>query len=83
MGDGTTVSCDGAGTTYNPRVHDPDAESPDCGHTYTATGEREVTADLSWEVEWSTTDGDGGDLPALTTTSSEQVRVIESSGVVT
>ena len=83
MGDGTTVECDGAGTAYSPRVHDPAGESPDCGHTYTATGEREVTASLSWSVSWSSSDGEGGDLPPLTTTSSEEVRVIESSGVVT
>lgn len=84
MGDGTTVSCDGPGTAYNPRVHDPAAESPDCGHTYTATSaENEVTAAVSWAVSWSSTDGDGGDLPALVTESSQTVRVIESSGVVT
>lgn len=83
MGDGGSVSCDGSGTAYNPRVHEPDAESPDCGHTYTATGEREVTASLSWEVEWSSTDDEGGGLPPLTTSSSAQVQVIESSGVVT
>ena len=84
MGDGTTVSCEGPGTAYDPRVHDPDADSPDCGHTYTtASAENDVTAHMTWEVSWASTDGDGGDLPVLTTTSSEQVRVIESSGVVT
>lgn len=83
MGDGTTVECDGPGTAYNPGVHDPSEPSPDCGHTYTSTGEREVVAQISWEVEWTSTDDEGGTLPALTTESSAQVRVIESSGVVT
>lgn len=83
MGDGGTVSCESAGTAYDARLHDPETESPDCGHTYTSTGDREVTARLSWAVAWSSTEGEGGDLSALTTSSTEQVRVIESAGVVT
>ncbi|WP_460772945.1 hypothetical protein [Nocardiopsis nanhaiensis] len=83
MGDGTTQECDGPGTVYNPHTHDADAASPDCGHTYTSTGEHDVVAQISWEVEWTSTDEDGGTLPALSTESSTQVRVIESSGVVT
>ena len=83
MGDGTTHECDGPGTAYDPHTHDADAASPDCGHTFTSTGEHDVVAQISWEVEWTSTDEDGGTLPALSTESSTQVRVIESSGVVT
>ncbi|WP_223830230.1 hypothetical protein [Nocardiopsis quinghaiensis] len=84
MGDGTTVECDGPGTAYDPQVHDPAEPSPDCGHTYTfASSSYELTARMSWEVEWSSSDGDGGTLPALETETSMNVRVVESSGVVT
>lgn len=84
MGDGTTVDCEGSGTAYDPAAHEPDEESPDCGHTYTsANSSYDLTASLSWEVEWSSSDGEGGALPALVTETSTSVRVIESSGVVT
>jgi hypothetical protein len=84
MGDGTTVECEGPGTPYDPEVHDPAESSPDCGHTFTSTSSGyEVTASLSWQVEWSSSDGEGGTFPALTTETSTTVRVVESSGVVT
>lgn len=84
MGDGTTVECEGPGTAYDPDVHDPAESSPDCGHTFTSISSGyEVTASLSWEVEWSSSDGAGGTFPALTTETSTTVRVVESSGVVT
>ncbi|WP_435110478.1 hypothetical protein [Nocardiopsis synnemataformans] len=84
MGDGTTVECEGPGTAYDPDVHDPAEPSPDCGHTFTSiSGGYEVTASLSWQVEWSSSDGEGGTFPALTTQTSTTVRVVESSGVVT
>ncbi|MFL1427523.1 MULTISPECIES: hypothetical protein [unclassified Nocardiopsis] len=83
MGDGTTVECDGPGTAYTPRLHDPADASPDCGHTYTSRGSREVVANMAWSITWSSTSGEGGSLPDLVTTSSVPVRVVESSGVVT
>ncbi|WP_435107142.1 hypothetical protein [Nocardiopsis synnemataformans] len=83
MGDGTTADCEGAGTAYDPQEHDPAEESPDCGHTYTLIGTHDLTASLSWDVEWSSSDGESGTLPALVTETSTSVRVVESSGVVT
>lgn len=84
MGDGTTVECEGPGTAYDPQAHDPAEPSPDCGHTYTsASSAYEVTARLSWQVEWSSSGGEGGTFPALVTETSTTVRVVESSGVVT
>lgn len=84
MGDGTSVECESPGTAYDPQAHAPEEESPDCGHIYTSTSnDSEVTASLSWQVEWSSSDGEGGTFPALTTETSTTVRVVESSGVVT
>ena len=83
MGEGATVDCDGPGTPFDTSTHDPEASSPDCGHTYTSTGQVEVSAKVRWETSWESDDGEGGSLPSLTTETSQQVEVIESSGVVT
>ena len=83
MGDGTTVDCEGPGTPFDAFTHDPEESSPDCGHTYTSTGQVEVSAQITWETSWESDDGEGGSLPSLTTETSQQVEVIESSGVVT
>jgi hypothetical protein len=36
QGDGSTVTCQGAGTPYTS-ADNPAAASPDCGHTYTSS----------------------------------------------
>jgi hypothetical protein len=85
MGDGQSVDCKGPGTAYDASEHDPAAASPDCGHTYTSTngGSVDVTASMSWAVEWETSTGEGGALPDLTTETSTTVQVVESSSLVT
>ncbi|MFF4145133.1 ATP/GTP-binding protein [Streptomyces sp. NPDC001698] len=61
MGDGATVTCNGAGTPY--KTAEGKRESPTCGHTYTRTsasqhgGKYEVTATSSWTVGWQVTTG--------------------------
>ncbi|HSJ59638.1 MAG TPA: hypothetical protein VK895_00280 [Jiangellaceae bacterium] len=56
MGDGTKVTCIGAGTPYDAGYGK--AESPDCGHLYTRTSAHEpdgtytVTASSDWVVTW-------------------------------
>jgi hypothetical protein len=57
MGDGTTVTCNGAGTPYEASYGDK--ESPDCGHVYERSsstesdGKFEVTATSDWIITWS------------------------------
>jgi hypothetical protein len=51
MGDGTTVTCTGPGTEWTPAMGA--ADSPDCGHRYTAPGKRTITATARWVVDWS------------------------------
>jgi hypothetical protein len=60
MGDGTTVTCVGAGTPYEDRYDISD--SPDCGHNYTEQGEYEVTATSYWTVQWQGV-GQSGTIP--------------------
>lgn len=56
MGDGTVVTCDGAGTPYVESYGD--ARSPSCGHVYTTTSASEpgetftVTATSDWVISW-------------------------------
>ena len=51
MGDGTVVTCRGAGTPYADSFgRQP---SPDCGHTYTRQGAYTVRATSYWTVDWS------------------------------
>ena len=51
MGDGTTVTCQGAGTPYQDSFGK--TESPDCGHRYEKQGNPyTVTATSHWVVDW-------------------------------
>lgn len=51
MGDGTTVTCQGAGTPYQDSFGKK--ESPDCGHVYEKQGNPyTVTATSHWVVDW-------------------------------
>jgi hypothetical protein len=85
LGDGSTVVCNGPGTPYAAGGA-PAAPSPDCGHTYARSSAGEpggvfvVSATVSWGVSW-TGGGQTGTLPALTTTSSAQLRVGESQAI--
>jgi hypothetical protein len=83
-GDGGRADC-GRGTPWTVGT-DPKNASPDCGHTYTvpsrdaAGGKYTVTAAITWQVTWAG-GGATGTEPALTSTASVQVQVIESSAV--
>jgi hypothetical protein len=86
-GDGTSITCHGPGTAWSPH-RDPAAASPTCGHTYTTAsrnhpaGAYPLRAELSWAISWSG-GGMSGTLPAITTSTSAQVSVVELRSVVT
>jgi hypothetical protein len=85
MGDGSTVTCTGAGTPFRPGT-DPKAASPDCGHTYrvsSAGQPREafrVAATVHWSVTWSGA-GQSGTFPDMTTTGEAAFRVAEAQAL--
>jgi hypothetical protein len=85
-GDGSTVTCQGAGTPYTSAAN-PAAASPDCGHTYTASsagqpgGAFQATATITWDVTWQGAGGAGGALPPLFTTAAAAFRVAESQAL--
>ncbi|WP_257042316.1 ATP/GTP-binding protein [Streptomyces sp. TLI_55] len=61
MGDGSTVTCQGAGTAYAASYGKQ--ESPTCGHTYARTsasqsdGKYAVNAIATWTVDWQVNGG--------------------------
>ncbi|MGY0234030.1 hypothetical protein [Longispora urticae] len=78
-GDGSTVNCGGPGTAWTTAVG-PSASSPTCGHTYTRAGTYTLTATVTWDVSW-TGGGTSGTVPALTTTASLTLVVVESQAL--
>jgi hypothetical protein len=85
-GDGSAVTCQGAGTPYTS-VDNPAAASPDCGHTYTSSsagqpgGAFQVTATITWDITWQGAGGAGGVLAPLFTTAVAAFRVAESQAL--
>jgi hypothetical protein len=85
MGDGATVTCQGAGTPFRPGS-DPRAASPDCGYTYRMSSAGQVgqafpvTATVHWSITWSGA-GQGGTFPDMTTTSRAAFRVAEAQAL--
>jgi hypothetical protein len=85
-GDGSTVTCQGAGTPY-ASADNPAAASPDCGHTYTSSsagqpgGAFQATATITWDITWQGAGGAGGALPPLFTTAVAAFRVAESQAL--
>ena len=85
-GDGSTVTCHGAGTPYTS-ADNPALASPDCGHTYTSSsagqpgGAFQATATITWDITWQGAGGAGGALPPLFTTTTAAFRVAESQAL--
>jgi len=85
-GDGSMVTCQGAGTPYTS-ADNPAAASPDCGHTYTSSsagqpgGAFQATATITWDVTWQGAGGAGGVLAPLFTTAVAAFRVAESQAL--
>lgn len=81
MGDGTDLVCSGPGTVF-PAGANPQASSPDCGHTFRRSSAGQpgqvfpVSATVHWAVTW-TGAGTGGTFPDLTTTAAAAYRVAE------
>lgn len=77
MGDGGSVVCHGASTPYNSSYGR--RPSPDCGYTYTKSGDYTVTATSHWQVAWSGI-GQSGVIP-LQFTSTAQVTEAELQAI--
>nr|WP_246422605.1 hypothetical protein [Nocardiopsis mwathae] len=88
MGDGTTVTCDGPGVPFDLGRDDPAGESPECGHTYrrasvgASQGVYAVRLAVTWTVTWESSEGGGGELDPLVTSTAAELEVVESQGLV-
>jgi len=81
-GDGARVRCTGPGTPWRAGM-DPAAESPTCGHTYTAASPSSgypMRATVTWEVSW-VGGGESGTAGPLTTSAEVDLAVVEAGGV--
>jgi len=88
-GDGGSVTCAGPGTPYPFGAANPPAQSPTCGHAFTRAsagfpgGVYPLTSQVSWQVGWRASDGEAGTFPAMATSATAQVRVVEVQALVT
>jgi len=85
-GDGAVVGCAGPGTAWRPGT-DPWAASPTCSYAYPRSsggqpGEvYQLRATVTWSVTWTASNGQTGVVPALTTTATVAVRVVEAQAI--
>ncbi|MBI2705927.1 MAG: hypothetical protein HYX32_11660 [Actinobacteria bacterium] len=88
LGDGTTVVCDGPGAAYDLGRR-PGEQSSDCTHTYIdrstvndPDGTYTVTATVTFDVSWTATTGQGGDLGTITRSSATALTVREAQALI-
>ena len=82
VGDGSTVTCRGAGTVYTAATP-PWAASPDCGYVFRSPSPPEgfrMTATVHWSVSWQGA-GRAGVFPDLVSTTAVTVHVLRVPAV--
>jgi hypothetical protein len=80
MGDGSTVTCDGPGTPYDPARP---TSTTGCSYTWPKAGSYQVTATIYWSVSWTAAGAPGGGSLGLKPgpPSEMAVRVTESQAI--
>jgi hypothetical protein len=80
MGDGSTVTCDGPGTPYDPSR--PNATTG-CSYTWRKAGSYQVSATIYWSVSWTSVGAPGGGNLGLKPGPAAEmaVRVTESQAI--
>ena len=86
LGDGTTITCDGPGTPWDPSG--ADGQSTDCSHIYQFVsagrpgGRYQASVTMFWTVSWSASTGQSGILPVASRTSEFSLLVTERQAVI-
>jgi hypothetical protein len=80
-GDGTTITCDGPGTPYDPDRPDS-LQHSDCSHVFEHDGEHDVRATIVWQVRWTASDGTSGTLPDVTRATQFPLQAQERQAVI-
>ena len=76
-----TITCEGPGQPWTPTTT---ATTPACGHTYTTTGTHPLTATITWNITWTSTDptNPGGNLGTRTTTTTIPITVNQAQAII-
>lgn len=80
MGDGTSFTCSGGGTPYDPNRSYRD-QSTDCAGTYDRHGPYTATATVVWALSWVATNGQSGTLPSVTRQASVDLNIRQAQAV--
>ncbi len=78
---GSQVTCDGAGTRYDP-ARPPDAQSSTCTLLFETAGAQQLTATVTYAITWSASTGDGGQLDPLTRTATQAMIVDQAQALI-
>jgi hypothetical protein len=85
-GDGSSpVTCAGPGRAWTSADGDSKPTDGGCGYRYRSATSAPLTSteSIHWAVSWRASDGETGTLPALTTSRSGQLMVLQVESVVT
>jgi hypothetical protein len=85
-GDGSSAStCGGPGRPWTSADGDSKPTDGGCGYRYSSATSAPLTSteSIRWAVSWRASDGETGTLPALTTSRSGQLMVLQVESVVT
>mgnify|MGYP001390779576 CR=1 FL=1 len=77
-----TLTCDGAGTAYDPD-RPAAGQHSDCTHTFDQNATVTVDATVDWQLTWTATNGQAGDLPTVSRTTSFTLTLEQAQAVTT
>ncbi len=78
---GTTVTCDGPGTPYDPG-RPPESQASTCTTTFEVAGPQQLTATVTYAVSWTATTGDAGVLEPLTRAATRDLEVDQAQALI-
>lgn len=81
LGDGSTVTCPGPGTAYDPS-RSPGDQHSDCASTFQRRGSHAVTATVTYATGWTATTGEAEPLDEITRATTVAVDVIEAQALI-
>jgi hypothetical protein len=78
---GAQVTCDGAGTPYDP-ARASDDQTSSCTMLFETAGAEQLSATVTYAITWSASTGDGGQLDPLTRTTIQAVVVDQAQALI-
>lgn len=78
--DNVTIECPGGGTPWEPGRYD-DRASSDCSHPFDWNGTFTIDATVEWDLAWTATNGQAGDLPGVPRTTTFTLAIQQGQAV--